>query len=150
MEKVLCRLIDTVQCFAQADKSIATACSGSAGNFRIIRDTAITTAVDVVTDMVVLSFPIVLLWGFRVDVSQKSALALFLCLSVVMVIVAIVRISLFRLGDGEVDIVWLAFWQQQESSVAVIVSSLSAFRQLFVAKSVPQLLRKLIRQSVND
>ncbi|KAI4114115.1 MAG: hypothetical protein LQ345_005051 [Seirophora villosa] len=125
-------------------------CSGSAADARVVRDTAATTAVDVVTDIVVLSFPVVLLWEVRVDLRQKFALGISLCLSIVMIAVAIVRISTFRLTNGEVDIVWLAFWQQQESSIAVIVVSVSAFRSLFVSASMTRPKRKPLRQSVND
>ncbi|KAI4136964.1 MAG: hypothetical protein LQ341_005353 [Variospora aurantia] len=135
---------------AKADEKTNAACSGSAGESRVIRDTAATTAVDVITDIIVLSFPVVLLWEVRVDVRQKFALGISLCLSIVMIVVAIVRISVSRLANGEVDIVWLAFWQQQESSIAVIVVSVSAFRSLFVSASMNRPVRKPLRQSVND
>ena len=115
---------------------------------RVIRDTAITTVVDVATDMIVLSFPIILLRDVRVGLRQKVALTLSLCLSLVMVIVAIVRIAGYRTFGGEVDIVWLAFWQQQESSIAVMVVSISAFRALFVARSMNKPPRRSVRQSV--
>ena len=50
-----------------------------------------------------------------------------------MVIVTIVRIAGMKpRGSGSVDIVWLAFWQQQECSIAVLMVSVSAFRSLFV------------------
>lgn len=126
------------------------ACSGSSGNSRVIRDTAITTVVDVTTDIIVLSFPVILLRDVRVGLRQKLALTLSLCLSLVMIIVAIVRIAGFRTIAGEVDIVWLAFWQQQESSIAVMVVSISAFRALFVARSMDKPPRRHLRQSVND
>ena len=48
-----------------------------------------------------------------------------------MIIVAIVRIAGMRKRGG-VDIVWLAFWSQQECSIAVLMVSVSAFRSLFV------------------
>ena len=58
-----------------------------------------------------------------------------LCLSLVMVITAITRISGIKLDGGAVDIVWLAFWQQQECSIAVIMVSVSAFRSFFVVSA---------------
>lgn len=88
---------------------------------------------DVVTDFLVVSFPIALLWKVRINVRQKLGLALFLCLSLIMAIVAIVRIAGIKLSGGNVDIVWLAFWMQQECSIAVIMISSSAFRSFFVA-----------------
>ena len=79
-----------------------------------------------------LSFPIAILWQIRIDILQKAGMGVWLCLSLVMVVIAIVRISGIKLAGGSVDIVWLVFWQQQESSVAVIMVSMSAFRSLFV------------------
>lgn len=87
---------------------------------------------DVTTDLLILSFPFIILWKVRIDARQKMGLAFSLCLPVVMVIVAIVRIAGMRQDDGPVDIVWLAFWQQQESSIAIFMASVSAFRSLFV------------------
>ena len=90
---------------------------------------------DIVTDLMVVSFPLALLWKVRINLRQKIGLGLSLCLSLVMIIVSIVRISGVYLPDGSVDIVWLAFWMQQECSIAVIMVSVSAFRSFFVAKA---------------
>ena len=67
-----------------------------------------------------------------------------------MIIVAVVRMAGIRLANYRVDIVWLVFWQQQESSIAVIIVSLSAVHALFVAKSMHQPPRKPLRHSFND
>ena len=109
------------------------ACSGPSANYRVVRDVSITTVMEVLTDILVVSVPIALLWKVRITASQKIGLAGSLCLSLVMAIVAIVRISGIKLAGSAVDIVWLAFWQQQEASIAVIMVSVSAFRTLFVA-----------------
>lgn len=88
---------------------------------------------DITTDALVVSIPIVLLWRVRINFRQKIGLGILLCLSLVMAIIAIARMSGINLTYKDVDIVWLAFWQQQECSVAVIMISISAFRSLFVA-----------------
>ena len=108
------------------------ACSGSSSNERVIRDTVITTVMDVLTDFIVLSFPIAILSQIRINTRQKAGLGLWLCLSVVMIIIAIVRIAGIKFAVNSIDIVWLAFWQQQESSIAVTMVSMTAFRSLFV------------------
>ncbi len=90
---------------------------------------------DVVTDFLVVSFPIALLWRVRISVRQKIGLGILLSLSLVMAVIAITRMSGIKLADGAPDIVWLAFWQQQECSIAVIMISVSAFRSLFVTNS---------------
>ncbi|MCJ1402777.1 hypothetical protein MMC11_005998 [Xylographa trunciseda] len=110
-------------------------CSGPAANDRVVRDTTITTVLDIVTDVLVVTFPIALLWRVRITARQKVGLAVLLCLSLVMVITAITRISGIKLPGGAIDIVWLAFWQQQECSIAVIMVSVSAFRSFFVVSA---------------
>ena len=90
---------------------------------------------DVLTDIFVVSFPVVLLWKVRINLRQKIGLGISLCLSFMMVIIAIIRIAGIRLENGTVDIVWLASLEQQECSIAVIMVSVSAFRSLFVANT---------------
>ena len=88
---------------------------------------------DIMSDLLVLSVPVCILWRVRISVRQKIGLAFSLCLSCVMVIVTIVRIAGMRpRGTGSVDIIWLVFWQQQECSIAVLMVSISAFRSLFI------------------
>lgn len=106
----------------------------------------------------VASLPIMLLWKVQISMHQKLGLGIMLSLSLVMAIVAIVRLAGIRLGGGEVDIVWLAFWQQQECSIAVCMLSVTAFRSFFVANSTPDRARivsaywknKLLRRKALD
>ena len=104
---------------------------------------------DVVTDFIVLSFPIATLWQVHINTRQKVGIGFWLCLSLVMVIVAIVRMAGIKLEGGNVDIVWLAFWQQQESSIAVIMVSMSAFRSLFVESGGAPAPRRHHKYSLN-
>lgn len=91
---------------------------------------------DITSDLLVLSLPVSILWKVRITVRQKIGVAFSLCLSGAMVLVTIVRIAGMKLrGSGNVDIVWLAFWQQQECSIAVLMLSVSAFRSFFVPSS---------------
>ena len=90
---------------------------------------------DIVTDFLVLSFPVAHLWKVRINIYQKLVLGFTSCLSLVMVIVALVRMAGIRADGGAVDIVWSCFWLQQECSIAVITVSVSAFRSLFVANT---------------
>lgn len=117
-------------------EGLLLSCAGLSAEHRTVRDTAITTAMDIMSDLLVLSLPVSLLWKVRISVRQKIGLGLSLCLSCFMVIVTIVRIAGIRLrGSNTVDIVWLAFWQQQECSIAVLMMSVSAFRSLFIQNS---------------
>lgn len=79
----------------------------------------------------VVSLPIIVLRKSLLNRSTKFGLAIFLCLSIFMAAVAIVRISGFYYKGLEDDI-WEFFWQQTEGAVAVMMASITAFRTLFV------------------
>ncbi len=105
---------------------------------------------DMMTDLLILSFPFIILWRVRINVRQKIGLAFSLCLSCAMAVVALARIAGMRQHGGVVDIVWLTFWQQQECSIAVFMVSVSAFRSLFVASTARNRVRRGPRYSPRD
>lgn len=106
---------------------------------------------DIMSDLLVLSLPVSILWKVRISVRQKIGLAFSLCLSCVMIIVTVVRIAGMRQrGSGSVDIVWLAFWQQQECSIAVLMVSVSAFRSLFVPSPASPPVQRQQRYSPSE
>lgn len=80
--------------------------------------------------------PVILLWNVKIKRSQKLLLGLFLCLSICMIITAIVRISGLRLSNKSIDVQWEVFFQQVEASVSVITVSLTAFRSLLGLKAL--------------
>lgn len=67
---------------------------------------------------------------------QQIGLSIFLCLSVIMMIIAIIRISGYRFHGvgirGSLDSTWAFFWLYLEACVAVIMCSITAFRSLFI------------------
>ena len=65
---------------------------------------------------------------------QKLGLAVFLCLQVFMIIIAIIRISGF-IYHNAFDEGWVYLWQQIEACVSVSTISLTAFRVMFVASN---------------
>ncbi|KAI9794619.1 MAG: hypothetical protein M1816_004506 [Peltula sp. TS41687] len=99
-----------------------------------------TISLDFITDLLMVAIPIRLLWKVRMKRKQKFGLGAFLCLSVLMVITAIVRVSALRtrvvilgLSMDAIDMTWKHFWQQAEASIAVATISFTAFRSFFVA-----------------
>lgn len=66
--------------------------------------------------------------------SQKLTLGAFMSLSLVMVILAIIRASKIH-GAVAIDVVWEFYWQYMETSVAVIMGSLTVIRNLHVHKA---------------
>ncbi|KAI1384154.1 uncharacterized protein F4822DRAFT_62673 [Hypoxylon trugodes] len=96
--------------------------------------TAAVTALDILSDIMVISIPIIILRGSFLSRSTKFGLGVFLCLSIFMAICAIIRISGFFYKGFEDD-VWEFFWQQTEGAVAVMMASITAFRTLFVRRA---------------
>ncbi|MCJ1251121.1 hypothetical protein MMC30_008352 [Trapelia coarctata] len=110
-------------------------CTTPAAAFRAMRDTDIAAAVDIATDLLIISFPVTLLWQVRISLHQKIGLGCMLSLSVVMIVISITRMAGVTLYADSYDLVWLTFWQHQECSIAVIMVSATAFRGYFTAKA---------------
>lgn len=87
----------------------------------------------------VVSIPIIVLRKSQLKPNQQVKLAIFLCLSVIMTVIAIIRISGYRFHgigiSGPIDTTWAFFWLYLEACVAVIMSSITAFRSLFLHSS---------------
>ena len=106
---------------------------------------------DIFTDLLIASIPILLLYQVNLKVHQKIGLASFLCLSLVMIVIAIVRVSTTK---WTMYLIWASSWAQVEACLAIIMLSTTAFRQLFVGHSraaprqeEPALIDKLRRSS---
>lgn len=76
--------------------------------------------------------PVWVLWSVKIARRQKIGMGVFLCLNIVMAIIAIVRVAGIR-HSGAIDYTWIFFWQHIEVCVAVSMVSLTAFRSLFVS-----------------
>ena len=72
---------------------------------------------------------------------QKLGLGIFLCLSVFMIIAALIRMSnlsttvmVFGVKRKAIDVTWKLFWQHFEACIAVLMVSLTGFRSIFMAE----------------
>ncbi|KAI1123653.1 hypothetical protein F5Y10DRAFT_285829 [Nemania abortiva] len=110
----------------------AVKCFFSTGsNTRIFPLTVLVNVLDILSDIMVVSIPIIVLRNSLLSRSTKFGVAVFLCLSIFMVIFAIIRVSgYYYKGHG--NYVWEFFWQQAECATAVTAASITAFRTLFV------------------
>ena len=81
----------------------------------------------------VITIPISLLWNVRIKTRQKLGIGAFLCLSVVMIIVAIIKASGIRTSADSFNLVWELFWQQVEACAAILMVSFTAFRSFFLS-----------------
>lgn len=95
--------------------------------------TIIWTGINLKADVsVVASFPIMLLWKVKMRLHQKLGLGIILSLSLVMAVIAIIRIAGVPMKSGEGDLIWGMFWMQQECSIAISTFAITAFRSFFV------------------
>ncbi|KAI9833207.1 MAG: hypothetical protein M1826_000120 [Phylliscum demangeonii] len=101
-------------------------CAFRSGLNRTVTGTAVATVVDFLTDLLIIALPIHLLWKVRIKTRQKFGLGVFLCLSVFMMMTAVVRISALQNTSS-------FFWQQMEACLAVLMVSLTALRSIFVS-----------------
>ena len=126
-------------------------CFDPSRNILYVSMTGLITGLDALTDVMseyllkpeyqvsnavpVISIPIIILRRSKIRLPQQIALGTFMCLSLVMVIFAIVRVSKIR-GAAGVDVVWEIFWQYAEAAVATLMASVTTFRTLLVGQIV--------------
>ena len=106
---------------------------------------ATTIAFDIITDLMstlifltlvgklippVLIIPPWLLWNVKIRLRQRIGMGSFLSLSVIMIVIAIIRMSRVHASDFEI---WAPFWQQIEASIAILMLSMTAFRTLYIS-----------------
>lgn len=80
--------------------------------------------------------PLLLLWKPKIKRSQKIFVGIFLCLSIGMIVIAIMRLSGHRFLDRYVDVQWEVIWIEIEANIAVIMVSITAFRSLLGLKAL--------------
>lgn len=78
-----------------------------------------------------ISIPIIVLRKATFDLGRKLSIAAVLCMSLLMIAIALVRgVSAAILGTE--DQTWSTFWVQLETSVSIIAACPTAFRSLFL------------------
>ena len=117
------------------DSIIIAQCWNDPHNLKPFIFTAIAISLDILTDVMIIAIPVRLLWGLQIRPRQKLRLGLSLCLSIFMIITALVKISGLRDSRGGVNMVWVVFWHYAEGCIAVLMISLTAFRSLFVSQN---------------
>ncbi|MCJ1321622.1 hypothetical protein MMC15_006967 [Xylographa vitiligo] len=126
------------------DFGLNVSCIGEAVFVKSVALSVTTSTLDIITDLLIITIPVRLLWKVRIKRRQKLILGSTLCLSVFMIITCIIQMSglgvtgsATELGTTgqSFDVVWQVFWTQVEASVAVTVISFTSFRSLFVASN---------------
>ncbi|MCJ1379814.1 hypothetical protein MMC17_002917 [Xylographa soralifera] len=92
------------------------------------------STLDVLTDFMVISIPVILLWRIKINLRQKLYIVAMLSLSGIIILIVVIRVAVTALTTGIVDQPWIIFWQIAEPSVAIIMVSINAFRHPFVSR----------------
>ncbi|KIX06814.1 uncharacterized protein Z518_04790 [Rhinocladiella mackenziei CBS 650.93] len=92
------------------------------------------TAVDILSDLMIMSLPLRLLRELQVSRPQKIGLGVVFCLGLAIIAVAIIRLTQI-VGQARADPVGLAVWGLVESSVSVIIGSLPPLKS-FLGKQI--------------
>ncbi|KAF5562306.1 hypothetical protein FPHYL_5738 [Fusarium phyllophilum] len=87
------------------------------------------TTVDVATDLMIMALPIAVLPSLQLDIKKKIGLGIAFSLGIIIICVAIVRMSKVIVGN-QVDLVGLAIWGAVETATALVVGSLPALKGL--------------------
>lgn len=93
------------------------------------------TAVDVITDVMIIALPMSLAWRVRLPLRTKLALVGVFSLGGFIVAFSIIRIIFTNEKKRRPEISWLNLWSVVEASVACIVCNLAPFKTLFTGKS---------------
>ena len=93
---------------------------------------------DIISDAMIIAIPILILRGSLMKRAQKIGLAVFLCLSLAMVIVTLVRmigtVIQTKPSNRGTSPVWGTLFMIVEAGIAVIMSSLLVFRGVFLER----------------
>ncbi|OCL07968.1 hypothetical protein AOQ84DRAFT_294085 [Glonium stellatum] len=102
---------------------------------------AVGATLDIVCDIMVITIPVIVLSKSRMRTAQKFGLAAILCLSIVMIVVALIRligsVADTRRSNKGTSPVWGTFWEIMEACIAVIMASVIVIRSVFVKNSLP-------------
>ncbi|MCJ1356208.1 MAG: hypothetical protein MMC33_006202 [Icmadophila ericetorum] len=109
-------------------------------NARSIRGQTVTLdygfSFDILTDLLVISLPILILRKARLQMRHKLVLGIMLCLSFFLILIAIFRyISTQQTIAGIWAFMWYLFWHDVQACVAIILVCATAFRTLFLSST---------------
>jgi len=90
-------------------------------------------AMDILTDLLIISIPVALVYPVKLPLQRKLAILGMLCLNSFMIAITLVRVTGASLPTQfeTLDAAWVLFWQAMEAVVAVMMVSMLALRSMF-------------------
>jgi hypothetical protein len=117
------------------------ACSSPREIWRQRFNVLFSTTVDITTDLMIMALPIAMLPSLQLDQKKKIGLAVAFSLGLIIISVAVVRMTQVIVGDV-VDLVGLAIWGAVETATAVVVGSLPPLQGLFIRSVIKHTTNK--------
>ncbi|KAL7628399.1 hypothetical protein AAE478_002601 [Parahypoxylon ruwenzoriense] len=125
--------------FGGAEYIFTYHCTGENMN-RIFLNAIFSAVVDAVSDVLIVGFPVAILWSSRISMRKKLVLTFVFCLVFLTIAITIVRGSIFHsvysADSSEIGQIQSStftwFWFYTEFSVAYIIACMVSFRTLFV------------------
>ncbi|OTA54022.1 hypothetical protein K449DRAFT_469708 [Hypoxylon sp. EC38] len=126
------------KCLVGPLDTILQKCNTASSIHFVVTTLQVNCAFDILTDFLIMLLPAILLWRTQIQRTKKFAILGLFSLSVITMVIAIVRVATIgvtRRPDGNLDSTYLWLWTSIEPAVAIVVSCLSAFPQLFTQSS---------------
>ncbi|KAL8724990.1 MAG: hypothetical protein Q9166_007639 [cf. Caloplaca sp. 2 TL-2023] len=93
-------------------------------------------AVDVVTDLMIMVFPLRVLWNLKLDTVRKLSIMAIFGVGIICIITSIIRVAQIhsKAKAKQPSPSWLIVWAVIEASIAVVVACLPTFGLLFPSR----------------
>ncbi|KZL79571.1 hypothetical protein CI238_07244 [Colletotrichum incanum] len=128
-----CWLASTLTCSPPSDYFQAGKCNSPHEIWMQTFNVIYSTTVDIASDLLIMALPITVLPSLQLDRKKKIGLGLAFSLAIIIICVAIVRMTQVIRGET-VDLVGLAIWGAVETATAVVVGSLPPLKALLTRR----------------
>ncbi|KAH6658460.1 hypothetical protein BKA67DRAFT_656651 [Truncatella angustata] len=117
----------------------------------------VSISIDVLSDVIIICFPVVIVWQTKINLRQKLVLTSIFLLVAFNIAVTIVRGSIFGNVYGAVqeanhkvlDTAWALFWFFMEYVVSFVIACIISFRSLWVSRKQSTKDREKDREAIH-
>ncbi|ORY03570.1 hypothetical protein BCR34DRAFT_520715 [Clohesyomyces aquaticus] len=130
------------KCVFSSVESILLHCTQPSVIKRYVDFQMVSVILDVISDALIMCFPIVILWNVRISLRKKIILTCTFGLVALTIAVTIVRGSVFggvyksfnKSRGKSMNMSWMWFWMFMEFAVAFLIACIVSFRALFAQR----------------
>ncbi|KAF9887200.1 hypothetical protein FE257_010454 [Aspergillus nanangensis] len=131
---IVCWLLSALNCHPASNYFVLGGCSKPIDQRSAMITICFSTAVDILTDLMIMGIGVKILWSASITARQKIGVGIVFCLGVFIIVAAIVRAV--EISDKAYsDIVAIGVWSVAESSISMIIGCLPPFKELVSSNS---------------